>query len=435
MKTKRLLIPIILLISCACQNSAQFFQEETKEINSSNNTISKEAAIADLLSFMSAGNYRHTKSDMGNESIKSIESVYFDIPAELDAQNDKGPKVYLVDFYDGSSAIIGADVRAPGVYAILDNSSFKVSDFASRTETTSKAITEDGISYVTEENAGMFIASYIRDYVVLQIAMNKEDSLETKGTPFNGHTWFYEDSYGPLMTTIWGQGAPLNSVTIQNEGEGSHTGCGAIAIAQLMRFFHYPSSINYEPINWGMINPVYSYSSTGSLSTGTVEHQEEAAGLVYTVAVDLNTNFSTGSSTIFKAKWLLGALGFTVSEYTFADSIPMDGPVIQAIMDGRPAFYRGAHRVGFLNYEGHSWVVDGYRQYFYISSNVVHYMDTYHVNWGWYGLHNGWYRIDLFNPSASMVEGGSYGDTIDLLSEACGYTFQYDNIAFTLQVP
>lgn len=113
----------------------------------------------------------------------------------------------------------------------------------------------------------------------------------------------------------------------------------------------------------------------------------------------------------------------------------MDEPVIVSLKNGRLAFYRGAHRIGFLNYVGHAWVVDGYRKYYYIESNLTHYMDTYHVNWGWYGTHNGWYRIDLFNPSTSMVEADGYGDSIDLTSPLCGRNYEYDNIALTVNLP
>lgn len=68
---------------------------------------------------------------------------------------------------------------------------------------------------------------------------------------------------------------------------------------------------------------------------------------------------------------------------------------------------------------GHSWIVDGYRHkiihheiylldsdgnYTYSpSASFTERLDVQHINWGWNGTCNGYFNLDVFNPSASTI--------------------------------
>ena len=62
--------------------------------------------------------------------------------------------------------------------------------------------------------------------------------------------------------------------------------------------------------------------------------------------------------------------------------------------EGRPVFYGGTSDKGT---GGHAFVLDGYDS-----------QDFVHVNWGWYGNSNGYFRINHLDPS-SLGEGGGAG--------------------------
>lgn len=68
----------------------------------------------------------------------------------------------------------------------------------------------------------------------------------------------------------------------------------------------------------------------------------------------------------------------------------------QELMEGRPVYYSGQ---GIES--GHAFVIDGFRT---ADDGTIY----YHVNWGWEGLCNGYYLLNMLRPSSSGT-GGSYG--------------------------
>lgn len=73
--------------------------------------------------------------------------------------------------------------------------------------------------------------------------------------------------------------------------------------------------------------------------------------------------------------------------------------LINMLDNGKPVYTRGETYDSTNNdYYGHAWVVDGYlhiKETFSGSNNYTTFYCLHH-NWGWYGLHDGYYTLDSY---------------------------------------
>lgn len=214
---------------------------------------------------------------------------------------------------------------------------------------------------------------------------------------------------GPLLATKWHQGTPFNNM-IPN---GRSAGCGAIAVAQVMRYYLYPQSftLNGYTFNWNNI-PVFPQSNS------------DQDALVRLVGLFIDTHYNSYGSWATPGDMEDGirSLGYSVSrgdhDYGATES--------QLINYQKPVIMGGnANNVplpGSLAYIGnsHYWVCDGAKQRvenelnFYTEwqpngtgdfipgwysmrtpgvEGGVWYLH-FHMNWGWGGTNDGWFGFN-----------------------------------------
>ncbi len=231
---------------------------------------------------------------------------------------------------------------------------------------------------------------------------NKPQSVNESGT---GSLTF---QYGPLLSTSWGQGvgyndlAPNNGCSNYSNGR-TPTGCVATAMSQIMKYYQYPSNYNWTQM----------YDGSGSNETARL--MLDAGN---SVGMDWGCSGSSAeTSSVPNA--LKSTFGYSAADY-MDFSIATTKSELNA---GYPVILRGGEKATkwliFNVYEnGHAWICDGIRQYSvpvrvsaglhgYIT--VFHNAWTYHMNWGWSGMYNGWYSAswqvgsDTFTYKAGMV--------------------------------
>ena len=109
-------------------------------------------------------------------------------------------------------------------------------------------------------------------------------------------------------------------------------------------------------------------------------------------------------------------LGYTTDSW---DSIPHID-LESELDDGHILLVRGS-RSG----SGHAWVLDGYteaeyyEEIYHISGNTIItdeifgplYTNLYHINWGWYGMNNGYFAHNVFNPKKVIFPDGNINFT------------------------
>lgn len=226
----------------------------------------------------------------------------------------------------------------------------------------------------------------------------------------------------PLVTTRWNQGTPYNNLCPEYNSDKSATGCVATAMAQCMYFTEKRagSTITYTteqilgyntetrglevdavaantPIYWSKMRNTYTASDTDEgaaavaelmLYCGTsvqmdyyVDNQGSSGAQTHSVATALKSYFGYNTTTTYVQR----------SFYTYANWIEL---MYHELYLGRVICYGGQSSGG-----GHEFVVDGYQS-----------EDYFHVNWGWGGQSDDYFKLSALDPESQGIGGSSSTD-------------------------
>ena len=222
-----------------------------------------------------------------------------------------------------------------------------------------------------------------------------------------------ETTIGPLLTTQWNQSPFYNDLCPYDANEQTRVvaGCGAIATAQVMKYWNYPTQgfgfYTYNHSTYGTLsanfgNTTYDWEHmTDQLTSSSSATEIEAvATLVYHAAVALHMNFSpynsssdlTGYGDISHPaidnallnyfKYSPSMMYHNKSSYTDEEWISLMKKDLDQAM---PIIYRGYDEYS----GGHLFVCDGYDE-----------NNLFHFNWGWNGSGDGFFAINNLNPQS-----------------------------------
>ena len=224
------------------------------------------------------------------------------------------------------------------------------------------------------------------------------------------------DSVAPLITTHWQQDAPYNRLCplLSNGYSHSAVGCGAVALAQILRFWQYPENPRGKhtnpntatPLTIGYDTVTFNYALMPNTVTATSSNAEkyEVARLLYYCGVALDMIYSTSDSVSGSATTYFAPLTSLVSFFRYNDSIDLARRVdyedttwismLQTELNlGHPFIYRGGGS------ENHIFVCDGYNE-----------ANMFHFNMGHGGYDDGYYLLSSismpghsFNYSSSQL--------------------------------
>ncbi len=215
---------------------------------------------------------------------------------------------------------------------------------------------------------------------------------------------------GPLIQTHWDQAPYYNAQCPTN----TYTGCVATAMAQIMKFWNYPTTgtgwhYNQSPQQYANLfasfgSTTYQWSSMPpQLNSSSTSAQNNAvATLMFHCGISLDMKYgTTGSSapTPSVASSLINYFGYSnsaqyVLRSNYPDDIQWKNLLKNELDSGRPIQYRGQGSGG-----GHSFVCDGYD-----SSNM-----EFHFNWGWSGTSDNYFELNALNPGSLGAGGGTGG--------------------------
>ena len=205
---------------------------------------------------------------------------------------------------------------------------------------------------------------------------------------------------GPLLTAKWHQGCRYNSLCPTGQGPCDHfeAGCAAVAMAQIMHYWRYPTS------GWGS----HSYSNQGttlsadfgnttydwehmpdSLTDDSTDAEIEAvATLLYHCGISVDMSYTqNGSST--NSDVVPDAF---IRYFNYSNRLHIEkrknysndewALMLKDCLDlQQPVYYTGHGSQG-----GHAFVCDGYDD-----------NDLMHFNWGW-GHADGFFSLGNLNP-------------------------------------
>ena len=228
----------------------------------------------------------------------------------------------------------------------------------------------------------------------------------------------------PLIETHWNQRDPYNQMCYNTSGVQCVTGCVAAALAQVMYYYKWPvNSTSIIPgytsehgdvfdklpattFKWDKMKPVY-------LNTGEddVEAEQAVAELMWYCGHSVKMNYAPGESGGYESmipEALKNYFGYPGSPtWVTRDKYTAEGwdeLIYHELKYGRPVLY-GAKTSGG---SGHEFICDGYDGH-----------GLYHINWGWGGLSDGYFRLQALRPTSQGTGGSSdYG----------GYSLRHDAI-------
>lgn len=237
-----------------------------------------------------------------------------------------------------------------------------------------------------------------------------------------------KSAIGPLMQTRWDQDGPYNkqcpyyqeigcdsylySTVGGNHWEHCATGCVCTAMAQAMYYNQWPvaetqpipeytwedADITMEELpattfDWANMQLTYTGSETDEQKTAVatlmqycgcslmMNYGPSSGALTYNIATMLQTYFDYDAT----AKYI------SRNNYSYANWIEI---LYHELSESRIMVYRGQSSDG-----GHSFICDGYEG-----------GDYFHINWGWGGISDGYYKLTVLNPYEQGIGGSSVED-------------------------
>lgn len=217
-------------------------------------------------------------------------------------------------------------------------------------------------------------------------------------------------SVNPLLTTTWNQSPYYNDLC----PGGSVTGCVATAMAQVMKYWNYPTQgtgfHSYNEDDYGTLSANFGSTTYGwaTMPNNLNGVNNAVATLMFHCGVSVEMNYSpevSGAYVIMSQSPVQHC-----SEYAFTTYFGYDNSVqgveranyttanwIQLLKNELDAS-RPIEYAGFGSGGGHAFVCDGY------DNN-----DYFHFNWGWGGAYDGFFQIDELDPGGTGIGGGSGG--------------------------
>ena len=204
----------------------------------------------------------------------------------------------------------------------------------------------------------------------------------------------------PLVPATWGQDDPFSQKCFTTSGNISATGCVATAMAQIMYTYKWPQQqtgeipaySSYEALpptvfQWSKMIDYYS----GSEADG---QKDAVADLMLYCGHSVQMSYygsSAGAETYKSALALRDYFGYS-SDINLINRVCFTPTEWHNMIYNELACRRPVIMGGYSAFGGHAFICDGYDGH-----------GLFHFNWGWYGRHNGYYRMQAipdysFNP-------------------------------------
>lgn len=236
---------------------------------------------------------------------------------------------------------------------------------------------------------------------------NKKLWAELLRTPASIPPTPKSESY--LVTSTWEQGSGYNNYCPTYQGSHVVVGCVATAMAQIIRYWGYPTrgfghkSYTHEyygpqSVDFDTTDFDYSLMPDHLNRRSSNAEREMVSRLCYYCGVVVSMNYQnpnhtdgSGAQTEKVADGIMH-FGYTESVHSVRTDINDDARWVSIIKEEidseRPIEYSG-----FGNSGGHAFVLDGYNN-----------NNEYHFNWGWGGYGDGFYTLTTMQGFTSTHE-------------------------------
>lgn len=269
--------------------------------------------------------------------------------------------------------------------------------------------------------------SYWLDFLSEEMSAAIENGYEGAEAAPRAASDIYSESIAPLIKTKWGQTAPFN-----NKIPNYATGCVATGMAQVMKYWNYPTrgigthtNPNFPTYTADFGATVYDWANMKDVYGGKYDTKAEIDA-VSTLMLHLGistdmlwTSDNSGTSKTYSAYSLINFFGYNKNLHTESrDHVSLGAwkaLIIDQLSTGHPLCYSGM--TDDTHGAGHYFVLDGYDAE----------TGKFHFNWGWSGAFDGYFDITALEPGGAGQAGaltGSYNYNqhifVDVQPDECG---------------
>lgn len=223
----------------------------------------------------------------------------------------------------------------------------------------------------------------------------------------------------PLCITTWDQQPYVNAMCPYDAANTNNqhcvTGCPATAMAQIMKYWNYPSQgagiHSYNHPNYGTLSANFGATTYdwNAMPNNVTSSNTAVATLMYHCGVAVDMQYSanlSGAYVIINSPTPTACSEYAYKTYFGYNSSTLQGlervnyndsdwiNLLKTDLDAnQPIQY-----AGFGSGGGHTFVCDGY--------DVNNF---FHMNWGWGGNSDGFFAISALNPGGLGTGGGTGG--------------------------
>lgn len=227
-----------------------------------------------------------------------------------------------------------------------------------------------------------------------------------------------------MLETQWDQGEPYNMYCPYDSVRHGRTvvGCVATAMAQIMKYWNYPSygqdTHSYVPfsssrlprqsVDFGNTTYLWQFMPDRLENFSMTYEKDAVATISYHCGVAVDMMYGTSSvggsgaysecgywtsacaTEAFKLYFKYDTALYHANRYSYNEA-SWCALIDENLALGQPMYYSGSDSTG-----GHAFVLDG--------SDIEH---RYHFNWGWSGYGDGFYTINNLAPGPNGGAGGN----------------------------
>lgn len=202
----------------------------------------------------------------------------------------------------------------------------------------------------------------------------------------------YDRDVSPLITSTWGQGTYYNALC----PSGTPVGCVATAMAQIMRYWAYPTtgqgSHSYVHPTYGVQSAdfgatTYNWAAMPNYLTSA---NTAVATISYHAGVSVEMDYHPSGSGAYSTDVPSALINYFKykNTATYRSKASYSDAAWHTLLqtelnESRPVYYSGYDP----SEGGHAWIIDGFQA-----------TNHYHVNWGWDGYYNGYFYLTSLNP-------------------------------------
>lgn len=373
-----------ILFSCKNYDASN---DTEKTIINNEFAISKETAMSianSLLIVNTAESHNNTSLKDPNITTRTSKKAktILEVP-----DKDSQTAYFIINYEGGGFVILAGDKRSEPILAFSETNEFNLeSDYFPSGLVAWLYSSKENIENIRDKN-GKISQQNQKQWNDLQ--EGSADIISCRNIkPEEPDCAPYTIQKGPFLATTWGQGCGYNSQTPSMScGPCGHawTGCVATAMAQVMKYYQYPTSYS-----WSNMPNSYGTSTTALLMRD----------IGNAVNMDYGCNGSSADTQDEVASSFKNDFGYSSASYSDYNYQTVESELNY----NRPVILRGGRNTGWWMFgqysDGHAWVCDGYLQYIDPCWGSIL---KFHMNWGWGDSstgtsYNGWYSFNNFNP-------------------------------------